>query len=72
MKPLSKEQIDEILARFPALAYKRNLLLARLGCVHNQPLQQWYLNSWADRCYVKPADRSIYRQLLQHVLTLVS
>lgn len=72
MKPLTKEQIENILAKFPSLAYKSNLIRTRLGCIHNQPLQQWYLNSWADRCYVKPADRSTYRQLLQHALTLVS
>jgi hypothetical protein len=72
MKPLTQTQIDEILARFPALAYKRNLILTRLNCIHKTDERTWYQNSWIDRSYVKPKDHETYRRLLQYAIFLAT
>ncbi len=62
--------INQILAQFPKLAYKRTLLENRIAALKTSEPFAWFQNSWADRCYVKPADRETYRKALHKMQEL--
>lgn len=62
--------IEQILTQFPKLAYKRMLLENRIAALKTSGPYEWYQNSWADRCYVKPADRETYRKALHKMQEL--